>query len=81
MITAITKGLLTTEEVLTASIKYSSASTKLILVTNKLMSANEKRMSVTSKVILATEEVINSLLKKYLGHYKCDFGQQTDVNH
>ena len=45
------------------------------------MSTNEKRMSVTSKVILATEEVINRFLKKYLGHYKCDFGQQTDVNH
>ena len=48
------KLTLSTEEVITFTLKVISADTKVILATNNLMSVPKKVISVTTKVILTT---------------------------
>ena len=51
------KVILTTEEVITATLKMISATTKVILATEEVTTATLKVISVTTKVILTTEDV------------------------
>ena len=57
----ISKVILTTEEVITTTLKVISATTKVILATAEVITATLKVLSTTTKVILATEEVITAL--------------------
>ena len=50
------KLILTTKEVITATLKVMLANTKVILTTVEVITATLKIISVTTKVILATEE-------------------------
>ena len=57
------KGILTTEEVITAIFKVISATTKVILATEEVIITNLNVISATTKVILATGEVSTVTLK------------------
>ena len=54
------KVILTTEEVITATLKVTSTTTKAILATEEVNTATLKVISATTKAILATDEVITA---------------------
>ena len=60
---ATNKLILSTEEVITATLKVISATTKVILATEEVIITTLKVISATTKVILATEEVTTATLK------------------
>ena len=52
------KVILTTEEVMTATLKVILSTTKVILTTDEVIRTTLKVISATTKVILTTEEVL-----------------------
>ena len=57
------KVILTTGEVITATLKVISATTKVILTNKEVTTTTLKVISATTKLILATGEVITATLK------------------
>ena len=58
VISATSKVILTTEEVITTTLKVTSTTTKAILATEEVNTATLKVISAITKAILATDELI-----------------------
>ena len=63
------KVILTTEEVITATLNVISATAKVILAAEEVITATLKVISAIMKEIVATNKLLSAAEKNYLSHY------------